>query len=154
MFVDFTHAGRAALDNAIPHASAHLVPMLKAVRDHGMAFVIAAQSRRGFAIPETGPAVVIIGDDMARSLGPPGFHLKSVRRLLGRAKVVAVMAGAPVETMYARMTRDAVERRAIVVLIETTTAHEEEWSAYAEDVNPDADLHLVSPTVANLGAPA
>lgn len=154
MFVDFTHAGRAALDNAIPHASAHLVPMLTAVRDHGMAFVIAAQSRRGFVTPEAGPAVVIIGDDMARSLGPPGFHLKSVRRVLTRAKAVAIMAGAPVETMYAQMTKLAVERRAIVVLIETTVAHEGEWSAYVEEVNPGADAHLVSPTVANWGASA
>lgn len=154
MFVDFTHAGRDALDSAIPHASAHLVPMLKAVRDHGMAFVIAAQSRRAFEVPEAGPAVVVIGDDMFRSLGPPGFHLKCVRRLLGRAKAVAIMSGAPVDVMYARMTKEAVSRRAIVVLIETTVAHEAEWSAFVEEVNPAADAHLVSPTVANWGAPA
>ncbi|MCJ2133344.1 hypothetical protein MKK69_04580 [Methylobacterium sp. J-026] len=148
MFVNFTNAGREALDSAIPHASAHLVPMLKAVRDHGMAFVIAAQSRRDFAIPETGPAVIIIGDDMTRSLGPPGFHLRIVRRLLGRAKAVAIMAGAPVDAMYSRMTQEAVTRRAIVVLIETTVTHETEWDTYVREANPAAEMYLASPTVA------
>ena len=148
MFVDFTHAGRDALDSAIPHAPAHLAPLFRAVRDHGMAFVIAAQSRRGFEVPAKGPAVVVIGDDLARSLGPPGFHLKSVRRLLGRSAAVAIMAGAPVEAMYSRMTREAVTRGAIVVLIETTQAHEEEWDTYVREVNPAAEMYLASPTVA------
>lgn len=150
MFVDFTHAGRDALDAAIPHAPANLVPLLTAVRDYGLTFTMVAQSRQRFEVPETGPAVVIIGDDLARSLGPPGFHVRCLRRLLGRATVVAVMAGEAVVSFYARMAREAVERRAVIVLIETQVSHELEWSILIEEAAPAADAHLVSPSVAGL----
>ncbi len=148
MFVDFSHAGRDALDSAIPHAPANLVPILTSVRDHGLTFVMAAQSPRRFDVPQTGPAVVIIGDDLLRSLGPNGFHVKSLRRLMARVGAVSIMAGAPVASEYAKMTSEAVSRGIVVAIIETQVQHEEEWAAYLQGAAPSAEWYLVSPTVA------
>ena len=152
MYVDWTGAGRVALDRALERAPAHIVPAILAVRDHGCAYVIAAQSPRAFTIPTGKPAIVVIGDDMRTSLGPPGFSLKSLRRFLPTCRVAAIMSGAPVALAYERAVRAAVERRVNVAVIETQIPHEEEWADFIQAVAPDAEMHLASPTVAAWGA--
>lgn len=147
MFVDYTHAGRDALDYALLRAPPHLVPALKAVRNEGCTFMVAAQSRAGFVVPGGRPAIVIIGDDLQRSLGPPGFHVKSLRRYLTRCGAVAVMSGAPVATLYAQLCDVAVSHRKCVALIETREEHEAEWYAFAEECTPHASITLASPSV-------
>ncbi|MBN6820705.1 hypothetical protein JRF84_14070 [Methylobacterium organophilum] len=152
MYIDWTGAGRAALDRALERAPAHIAPAILAVRDHGCAYVIAAQSPRAFTIPTGKPVIVQIGDDMLTSLGPPGFSLRSLRRFLPTCRVAAIMSGAPVPLAYERAVRAAVERRVNVAIVETQIQHEEEWADYIEAVAPHMEMHLASPTVAAWGA--
>lgn len=147
MFVDYSHAGRDALDYALLRASPHLVPALKAVRDHDCRFMVVAQSRAGFRVPQVRPAIVIIGDDMNTSLGPPGFHVQSLRRYLTRCAAIAVMSGAAVAPLYAQICDVAASRRKCVALIETREGHEAEWYALAEECAPRASITLASPSV-------
>lgn len=72
MHVSFTGAGRDALDHALSRAPAHLRPAFLAVRDHGCGFVLAAQGSAPFRVPKDRPAIVVVGDDLAEALSPPG----------------------------------------------------------------------------------
>lgn len=72
-------------------------------------------------------AVVVVGDDVTISQGPAGFHLASLRKIVGRAAAWAVVAAKPPVELYSAAAALAKAGR-IVVLIETETAHEAAWS--------------------------
>ena len=60
-------------------AAGHLASVfLSATR--GVMVAVVAQGRHAFTLPPRRPAVPIIGDDAAASLGPDGFHRASLRR--------------------------------------------------------------------------
>lgn len=147
MFVDLTGADRASLDYALTRAPPHLHGLYLAVRDGGCAYMIAAQSRRGFAIATDRPAIVVIGDDLHRSMGPGGFHAKSLERFLPRIGAAFIMAGEPVVSVYDDAAAYAVGRRRDVAVIETQPEHEAEWVRLIEALVPTAAVTLCSPTV-------
>ena len=151
MHVSFTGAGRDALDLALARAEAtgpHWKPLFLAARDERCGLMMVVQSPGRFEVPDDCPHIVVIGDDMAQALGPPGFHLRSLRRYLRRCAAVIVMSGAPVAAIYAAGARRATQDRRNVALIETRVEQEAEWMAFVLDAAPGVNLHLASPSVA------
>ncbi len=107
MATDFALVSRARSTNSSARRdnAPHLQAVLSAVRDHRLAWLTPAPKlrvhQRGARYSPRGRALVLLGDDTDRALGPAGFHAASTRRLFHKADYVAVMSGAPVAEVYA-----------------------------------------------------
>ncbi len=150
MATDFALVSRARLDNLIGSAgqAPHLQAVLSAVRDHRLAWLTLLENSGCInAALDTAPeaALVLLGDDTDRALGPAGFHAASTRRLFHKAAYVAVMSGAPVAEVYAAACRHAVEERCLVVLVETRVEQKIAWVNLVRETNPLAALLITSP---------
>lgn len=144
MHVDFSGASPDALAHALARGVPHLVPPLLAVRDHGCRFMIAAQSKLRFTIPQDRPAIVVIGDDLSAALGPPGFHARSLRRYFARCRHVVIVACEPLPIAYGAAADRAVRDREDVAIIETRPEKEADWYAYVREVRPDVKVLLAT----------
>jgi hypothetical protein len=125
----------------------HLNPVLAAIRDFGMHMLIVPQSKDSLDAPDEieGSAVVIIGDDTDRSLGPDGFDKPSLRRLFRLATEVAVIASAPPADVYGAMCEIAMVMQRCVVIVETRPEQEIAWLEFAKAAN--AELPILFATV-------
>jgi hypothetical protein len=72
--MDMYTSPRSRLTAAIDHGPAHLRPIMRAVRDGGVAFCIVPQGGESFDLPTNRPNVLLICDDMFESCGPKPFH--------------------------------------------------------------------------------
>ena len=80
---------RADIDRAIASMSVtapHWVPVLRAVRDHGIGTVSVLPTKSSFwplpaEYPASKPVLVYLGDDLDASRGPAAFHTRSLKRL-------------------------------------------------------------------------
>lgn len=127
MFIDWTEAGRDALDHALALAPTHLSYPLRAVRDEGCAYIFVAQGRSRFSVPEDRPAIVLIGDDLHAALGPPGFHARSLKRYLARCRAAVIVSCEPLPSAYHNAVSWAVLRREDVLIVETRPEKEADW---------------------------
>lgn len=135
MHVDFTDAPPEMLRIAMERTP-HLVAPLTAARDHGCRFVVVAQGKRGFKVAQGGPAIVIIGDDMATALGPTAFNERSVERYLRTCGYAAIIACGAEPVVYAAAAMYAVERKKNVAIIETLPHRLDEWVGAVEAARP------------------
>jgi hypothetical protein len=131
-------ATRAGLDAAHEASPAHLRPIIEAVRDHRVGLFVVGQSADPFRIPRDPgrPAIVIIGDDYDRAVGPDGFHLPSVRRAIRECSAFAVVSCEPLPVVYAGIAASATITRRNVMLIETRPEKEIPWLALIRKLAP------------------
>lgn len=140
------HAGTttALIDRALAGGVApHLVPVLIAVRDHRVGMLTVPQGAEAFPFPpeDRRKAVVLLGDDMDVSVGPNGFHMPSIRRLIRACGAFAVVSGAADPVVYAALTTAAIAGKHALI-VETRLAHELQWVALIQKLAPRAPLIL------------
>lgn len=135
---------RANLDVAIAHTQPHLVPILTAVRDCGLAMMFVPQGAEAFRIPRGAdrPTLTIIGDDFDAAHGPEGFHLPSVRRAIRSSLVFTVVSSAPSVEVYAAAAMAAVLGRLNALLVETRPEQELAWVGLIQKLAPGRPVLL------------
>lgn len=116
----------------------HLRPIYAAMRD-GIGLALVRQRSGPFPPPKTRPFVAIIGDDTDRSLGPAGFHRKSIRRLAAASRGIVVMSCELLPDVYATAA-GAAGLGTSTLIIETRSEHEAEWLALVQAAAPAANL--------------
>lgn len=86
-----------SVDEVLASCPAHLLPVLATVRDKRAAMMFVGQGSGSFALPRSAAlaATVFIGDDLHVLLGPDGFHMPSVRRLIRACRAFAVVSSEP-----------------------------------------------------------
>lgn len=145
MAVHFTtDVPRSRIDTALSMSPDHMRPILLAVRDHGVAWATIPQRAGQFEIPTNKPFVAIVGDDMHKAMGPAGFHRKSIRRLIARSRVIAIVAAEPLPVAYAAAASAPVGFGWNGLVIETRPERELEWAGLVKVENPSASLIMVS----------
>ncbi|WP_070154091.1 hypothetical protein [Sphingobium phenoxybenzoativorans] len=138
----FTHApaSRARLDEAFEAAPLFLRPMIEAVRNYGCGMLTVGQTKKPFRLPGDRPAIVIVGDDTDRALGPKAFNFASMRRVVRDCHAFAVVSCEPLPAVYACVASSAVLLRQNVMLVETRPEQEEAWSSLIHKLAPDRPL--------------
>jgi hypothetical protein len=132
----------AALDVVAPH----LRPIILAVRDHRVGLLFVSQGSPAFAIPTSakGAALVMVGDDMKRSMGPSGFHRSSLRRAVRACRAFTVIPGEPAAETYAVGTAPTVGG-VNAMIVETRPEHAPEWVALIKNLAPGRPVLLAAP---------
>jgi hypothetical protein len=137
---------RANLDRKMDEAEPHLVPILEAVRDHKVGLMFVRQSGEAFRLPvdRKRSAMTIIGDDLHEALGPAGFHMPSVRRIIRASHTFAVISCAALEPVYDAMAFAASTARRNALLIETQPELEVEWVELIRKLAPGSPLTIAT----------
>lgn len=137
---------RAHIDRKLDEAEPHLVPILEAVRDHKVGLMFVGQSSEAFRLPvdRKRSAITIIGDDLHEALGPSGFHMPSVRRIIRASQTFAVVSCAALEPVYDAMAFAASTARKNALLIETQPEFEGEWVQLIRKLAPDRPLTIAT----------
>lgn len=135
---------RANLDKALEIAQPHLRPIIEAVRDLRCGLLVVAQGNTPFRLPRDPgrPAIILIGDDMHRSIGPDGYHMPSVRRAIRASQAFAVISCEALPHVYASMAATAAVTRRNVLIVETQPAHEIQWANLIRKLAPGKPLWL------------
>lgn len=146
--IGFLHAGTTTAQinvglEAVRVSAPHLVPIMLAVRDHRVGMLSVPQGAEAFAFPpdKRRKAVVLIGDDMETSIGPDGFHLPSIRRLIRACGAFAVVSGAATPDVYGALATAAVLGRHALI-VETRLEHEFQWVQLIQKLAPRRPLIL------------
>lgn len=138
---------RAQLDHAMDVVQPHLRPIVKAVRDHDVDMAFARQQAGPFRLPnEVRPVIIMVGDDMDSAMGPPGFHLPSIRRCIRGAHAFAVISGAPHPDVYTALALAAVATRRNTMIIETRPEQEIQWVTLVQKLAPKRFIWLSTVT--------
>lgn len=137
---------RENLNRAIEHTEPHLRPVLEAVRDFRVGMLFVRQSAEAFRLPHDPgrPAIVMIGDDFDRAVGPDGFHLPSIRRAIRACSAFAVVSSAPTVDVYATIATTAAVTRRNTMLIETRPDQEIPWVALIQKLAPRCPIVLAT----------
>jgi hypothetical protein len=125
----------------------HMTPVLEAVRDFDVSGMWVPQGKNSLddALDAArNAAIVLVGDDTDRAVGPAGFDQPSMRRLFQRAEHVAVISSAPPEHVYAGMATLAALARQFVVIVETRPEQEIAWVEFIQAANPQLPILLVT----------
>lgn len=130
----------------------HLAPILDAAATCGIAVGWLTQSARPIDAPLIGRgAVTIVGDDPMPprgSLGPAGFHQRSLRMVLRESHMVAILSGEVAPDVYTTAATAAAAMSLHVTLIETRVRHEGDWLSLVKKLAPNAALLVVTPPAA------
>jgi len=137
---------RANLDRKLDEAEPHLIPVLEAVRDHKVGLLFVGQSSEAFRLPvdRERSAITIIGDDLHEALGPAGFHMPSIRRIIRASQTFAVVSCAALEPLYDAMAFAASTARRNALLIETQPKFEVEWVELIRKLVPGRPLTIAT----------
>jgi hypothetical protein len=105
----------------------HAAPLIEALAS-GVALCIMMTNRRFPNIRHLRGrgAITVVGDDVTISRGPDGFHLASLRKIVGRASAWAVVAARPPVELY-RASAAMAKMGLITVLVETQPQFETAW---------------------------
>ncbi len=145
---DVTHAPatRAHLDMAHAWAPAYLRPIIEAVRDSHVGMMFVPQIDEPFRLPREDkcPAIIIIGDDFDRAVGPAGFHLPSIRRAIRACTAFAVISCEPLPHVYGVIAITATLTRRNVMLIETRPEQELAWLGLIQKLAPGRPITLAT----------
>jgi hypothetical protein len=123
----------------------HFRGLLEATRDFAIGLVWAFQGPFEFARPSGRPSVILIGDDLACSTGPDGFHEESVRAALKDARFVGIVATEPLLYIYNSAATCAARDRLNAVIIETRIEHKDAWLALVQEMARDAGIAVSVP---------
>ncbi len=107
----------------------HLLPILLAVRDHGIAEAIVLPHAGRWRLPTDRPVILTLGDDMNVAVidGPTAFHILSIRRFARSCRMAIIVAAAPVPELYAAAAHEAAVHRRNVIIVETRERFEADW---------------------------
>ena len=122
----------------------YLKPVIELVRNAGLFFGCLAPDTGWPSDPEEArgrPRFFIIADWGETTLGPDGFHRKSLRRVLRGAEVVVVHCGADEPDHYEGAATLAVQHSKCV-LIQPRPSHETTWIRFVSRHVPKATLFI------------
>jgi len=131
--------------------SEHLTPVMDAIKNDGMAFLLLPRGAGATQIPKPvkrRPRLFIIGDDFLTAEGPKGFSAKSLKGVLRGVKRIIIHAAKTTPKEYG-MAVEATLAGMPAVIIETQPSHETEWLAYVTKKAPRAKVLMVTPNTAN-----
>jgi hypothetical protein len=139
-------ATRASLSHAIANTPEYLHPIIEAVRDHGVAMLFVPQGNEAFRVPSkpSKPVIVMVGDDFDKALGPNGFHLPSLRRMIRACSSFAVVSSAAQPAVYATVAAVAAAMRQNTMLIETRPEQEIAWVHLIQKLAPGRFILLAT----------
>ncbi len=146
MQIPVTSASRERLDLTITTmanaGAVHLVPVLQAVRDCQVDFLLVPQDETPFTVPAPAftPWFALIGDDTTRANGPQGFCQNSLGHLFAAASGVVILSSAPDPAIYATAAALPAIGRRNVVFVETRPEQESNWANFAKRFAPSAPL--------------
>jgi hypothetical protein len=81
-------ANRATLTRLIAASPEYMRPIIAAVRDHGVTLGFL-QGRAPIQVRRNSPAIVVVGDDFDKALGPTAFHQEALLELDQRVRMPA-----------------------------------------------------------------
>jgi hypothetical protein len=123
---------RQELDQTIDELRAiggvHLLPIMTAVRDYGIAFAQILQDTGPVSFRFDRPTIILLGDDLHEAKGPPAFHEETLRAVLDNVSRVIIVACDAQPRFYALAAMRAAIIREHVLIIETLPQHEADWS--------------------------
>ena len=134
-----------ALERSMTAKAPHLIPVIHAVRNHGVAFLVIPQKAEDLAasLPRCRrPFIALIGDDTDRALGPDQYDPDALAKLIAKTDGVAIVASAPPMEAYACLSALATELRSNAVIIETRPEQEISWTQAVQQAKPDVSILL------------
>jgi hypothetical protein len=138
----------AAIQQVEAAGGVHLVPILEAVRDHGVGLLLLHQGRVRFRLPEDAPPfITICSDDPSaptKARGPAAFASASLRRLIKVAHCSVIVASAPAVEIYATAAVAAGLFGRNVLLVETTVSQELAWARFIQATAPRLPLMIAT----------
>ena len=119
---------RQELDQTIDELRAiggvHLLPIMTAVRDYGIAFAEIRQDTGPVSFRFDKPNIILLGDDLHEAKAPPAFHEETLRAVLDSVSRVIIVANDAQPRFYALAATRAAIFREHVLIIETLPQHE------------------------------
>lgn len=132
-------ASAERLAAAAREVAPYYAPIFKAAQS-GCNVIFCGQSAGRFDLPRGRPLLALIGDDTTRALGPPGFHGKSLKRLVRSAGSGLIISGAPYLHLYALAATAASISSSAVVIVETRIEEELAWIELFQRTAPGCPL--------------
>ena len=126
-----TKVTRQELDQTIDELRAiggvHLLPIMTAVRDYGIAFVQMLQDTGPVSFRFDRPTIILLGDDLHEAKAPPAFPEETLRAVLDSVSRVIIVANDAQPRFYALAATRAAIFREHVLIIATLPQHEADW---------------------------
>jgi hypothetical protein len=119
-----------------------LVPLLRAVRDHGATLL---QYHHPALLPDiparvyAQPVIALICDALGTSYGPSVYDSRALQWLFEHAAVLVLASAVPPDEWYQRVA-DAAVSKGVAVIVNTLRDEEFGWVGYAAHFAPDAKL--------------
>ncbi len=142
--IQFTGSILERFETKVAADAPHLLPIVHAIRDHGVGFLVIPQRatglHRGIKLLKR-PFIVMVGDDTDCALGPDQYDGKSLDRLIGMADGVAIISCAPPPEAYSSIALMAMAQRNGLI-IETRPEQEIAWTNRVQAVCPEMPILL------------
>ncbi|MGP3722167.1 hypothetical protein [Cereibacter sphaeroides] len=142
--IQFTGTILERLEVKVTEKAPHLLPIVHAIRDHCVGFLVIPQRAtgldRGLKLLER-PFIVMVGDDTDCALGPDQYDGKALDRLIGMADGVAIISCAPPPEAYSSIALMAMAQRNGLI-IETRPEQEIAWTNRVQAVCPEMPILL------------
>lgn len=142
--IQFTGSLIKQLETKVSEKAPHLLPIVHAIRDHGVGFLVIPQRAtgldRGLALLER-PFIVMVGDDTDCALGPDQHDSTALDRLIGMADGVTIISCAPPPEAYFSIALMAMAQRNMLI-IETRPEQEIAWTNRVQAVCPEMPILL------------
>jgi len=139
---------RQELDQTIDELRAiggvHLLPIMTAVRDYGIAFVQILQDTGPVSFRFDRPTIIHLGDDLHEAKAPPAFHEETLRAVLDSVSRVIIVANDAQPRFYALAATRAAILREHVLIIETLPQHEADWCTLIQKYGTGLPIVLCS----------
>lgn len=146
-FPEMTGSMLDRIESSAAEKAPHLLPVLQAIRHHGVGFLVIPQRAsdldRGIALLAP-PFIVIVGDDTNVALGPDQYDRAALERLIGMVDGVAIISSAPPAEAYASIAMMAVVN-CNGLIIETRSEQEIAWTNLVQTVRPQMPILLCTP---------
>ncbi|MCC5974388.1 MAG: hypothetical protein JJU40_16765 [Rhodobacteraceae bacterium] len=140
--IQFTGALLERLKTKVIEKAPHLLPIVLAIRDHGVGFLVIPQRAtgldRGLDLLER-PFIVMVGDDTDCALGPDQYDIAALDRLIGMADGVAIISCEPPPEAYSSIALMAMAHRNGLI-IETRPEQEIAWTNRVQAVCPEMPI--------------
>ncbi|SFI40354.1 hypothetical protein [Albimonas pacifica] len=142
--IQFTGSILERFETKVAADAPHLLPIVHAIRDHGVGFLVIPQHAtgldRGIKLLQR-PFIVMVGDETDCALGPDQFDSKALDRLIGMADGVAIISCAPPPEAYSSIALMAMAQRNGLI-IETRPEQEIAWTNRVQAVCPEMPILL------------